>query len=101
MNPVDAPYEFNKVMLRLNRVKTHTEEKERLLRIVASSPQATVLYLYFLEYGCEGVDPRSAGLAMGTLNRLLARFSGLGLIEKSGRRRGGKGLLVTLWRLRC
>ena len=101
MSAVDIPYEFNKVMLHLNRVKAPREEKERLLHTVARSPQATTLYLYFLERGCEGVDPRGAGLPEGTVNRLMKRFEELGLVERAGRRRNVKGFLVTLWRLRC
>lgn len=98
---VDAPYEFNKVMLRLNQVKAPTEEKERLLHTVARSPQATTLYLYFLGYSTSAVDPRGAGLPEGTRNRLMKMFEEMGLVERAGRRRNVRGFLVTLYRLRC
>lgn len=97
----DTPYEFNKAMLRLNRIHAPQDEKEKLLRAIARSPQALTLYSHFLRYGCEAVDPRSAGLPEATRNRLMKLFEGLGLVEVAGRRRGGRGFLVTLWRLRC
>lgn len=98
MKPVNLPYEFNVALLRLNRIPATDEEKALLLNTVGRSLQSGVLYLYFLEHR-EAVDPRDAGLSEGATRSLIKLFEFRGLIEKSGRRRGGNRQLRDTWRL--
>lgn len=101
MNPPNVPYEFNKIMLRLNRIRCPEDEKARLLATVFRSREATEMYLTFLRYGCEPVNPHKLGFKEGTTHMLLKAFSRLGLIEKAGRTRGTHNYLVHTWRLVC
>ena len=98
MNTVDTPYEFNKAMLRLNRIHAPPEEKALLLNTVGRSTQSAILYLYLLEHR-EAVDPRDAGLPEGTTRRLMRLFELRGITVRAGHRRGGNGFMHTTWRL--
>ena len=97
----DVSYEFNKILLSLNRLNATDEEKTRLLNVVASSANAVKLYLYFLEHGCQPVNPSVLGFNDATMYRLLKLFEAHGLIEKADRHRGQKRYLMWTWKLVC
>jgi predicted transcriptional regulator len=98
----DAPYEFNKILLSLNRLNASAEEKTRLLNTVALSPQAAKLYLHFLNYGCQPIDPYRLGLPRATTYRLVKLLEAMGLVEKAMRRKIGlRGNWKWTWRLVC
>jgi hypothetical protein len=98
----DISYEFNKILLSLNRLNATDEEKTRLLNAVASSPQAAKLYLHFLKYGCQPIDPYGLGLPRATTYRLVKLFEATGIVEKAMRQKIGlRGNWKWTWKLAC
>lgn len=96
------PYEFNKILLSLNRLNASAEEKTRLLNAVALSPQAAELYLHFLNHGCQSIDPYRLGLPRATTYRLVKLLEARGLVEKATRQRVGlRGAWKWTWKLVC
>jgi hypothetical protein len=98
---INVPYEFNKAMLRLDRLRCDPEDKARLLQAVARSPQAARLYLHFLKYGCQAIDPHEVDMPYPTVYRLVKLFEMRGLIEKAEWRRGKRVYPRRLYRLVC